>query len=230
MRTSIRRSAYQPLYFATPAFLLLALIAGCTSDTESTDTGEGGRPPRDTNTVEGEGLPCEILTTLKLNCWACHGLTPNSGAPFSLVSRDDLLTVSSDGGTRGERALARMRASEKPMPPSGARVQEGEIQALEDWLNADAPAGVCEETGGPCQTCAAFAENIAQCVQQTGAPNVCNEDSAPSFFICISQNCEGRCAVTSPGGEPPPCDVANEADCTACIAEFCTAVQEQCDQ
>jgi hypothetical protein len=230
MRSSMPKGADPRPVPQASALLLLALVSGCGTETESTDTGEGGRPPRDTTTVEGEGLPCDILTTLKLNCWACHGLVPNSGAPFSLVSRDDLLTVSSDGGTRGERAIIRMRASEKQMPPNGPRVQEGEIQALEDWLGADAPAGVCEDTGGPCQTCAEFAGKIAQCVPQTGMANVCNEELAPSLYICISQNCGGRCVVTPPGEEPLPCDPANEEDCQACIAESCATAQEQCDQ
>jgi hypothetical protein len=112
-------------------------FTGCANDDDD------GRPPRDEGEiVAGEGLSCEIAKTLATYCWGCHGQVPAASAPFSLLSRSELLLISG-GETRAVRAATRMRAPVAPMPPSGQRVPEAEIGVLEAWIAAGTPAEQC---------------------------------------------------------------------------------------
>lgn len=90
-------------------------------------------------------LPCEVTATLANRCWSCHGAATAGGAPMSLVSRSDLMHVSTRDSTLrvAERAVLRMRATGAPMPPGGARVPESEIAAFDTWIASGMPAVTC---------------------------------------------------------------------------------------
>jgi hypothetical protein len=233
----------QPLRAATwlVATILLVIIAAC-SDNDSTSTGErvdsgggsdGSRAPRDSGSgVEGEGLSCFIKTTLQNNCWACHGSRPTNGAPYSLINREEFLMVADQGQTRLQRAIERMRSTTKPMPPNGRNaVPDAEIKTFEDWGKAGTPTEQCAAgDAGACKTCTDMVNDYAACVSPSGAPNLCDNQKGPSFFICASQQCNKECGLaTSPGGTPEtPCDPANGAACRTCLETKCKTDLEAC--
>lgn len=119
------------------------LIIGASAVSGCTDGDDDERPPRDSSdVVKGEGLSCQIAKTLETYCWGCHGEVPTASAPFSLLSRSELLLLS-QGQTRAARSVARMRAPLVPMPPAGPRVPEEEIEVLEAWIAASTPEAQC---------------------------------------------------------------------------------------
>jgi hypothetical protein len=200
---------------------LILLLASC-------DDSDDERPPRDTgDVVVGEGLSCVLADTLEKNCWGCHGEIPSNGAPFALVSRTDLLTKTTQGATRAERSVARMRATSKPMPPTGARVPEQEIAILEAWMNAGSPAEMCTTT---CLKCADLLENFVSCAPMDGtAPNVCNASGGQSYYICANQACATVCGIAAPGQPQPACPNQPDA-CRACLQTNCDDEKQVCDQ
>jgi hypothetical protein len=104
--------------------------------------GAGGAPGGTTTTGgTGSGLPCDVESVVQSQCQGCHSSPPRNGAPFSLVTRADLQA-------HGTAAVSAM--SSGAMPPSGPRASAAEIQTLQNWLNAGAPAGTCggTTTGG----------------------------------------------------------------------------------
>jgi hypothetical protein len=114
---------------------------GCADGDEDED--DDGRPQRDDGeVVVGEGLSCEIAKTLETYCWSCHGQVPTASAPFSLLSRSELLLISA-GQTRAVRAVTRMRAPRGRMPPAGPGVPEAEIGGFEAWIAAGTPTEQC---------------------------------------------------------------------------------------
>jgi uncharacterized membrane protein len=125
----------------TIVFALAVLFS--TSCTDSDD--DDGRPPRDSgDVIKGEGLSCEIAKTLETHCWGCHGEVPTAGAPYSLLSRSELLLTSIQGQTRAARSVTRMRAPMGQMPPAGRpRVPEADIGVLEAWIAAGTPEAQC---------------------------------------------------------------------------------------
>ena len=57
----------------------------------------------------------------RVRCTDCHGARLAGGAPNHLVTYDDLVAPSEDEPTKtiAEVSLARMKATNKPMPPDG---------------------------------------------------------------------------------------------------------------
>lgn len=124
------------------SWIALGMQAGECGGSTPMDAGA----PMDAGPLDLSGdLPCEITATLANRCWSCHGAVPAGGAPMSLISRADLIQVSTRDPTLrvAERAVLRMRATSGPMPPSGARVPESEIAALDSWIALGMPAVTC---------------------------------------------------------------------------------------
>lgn len=216
---------------ATSLLFGCALLA-CGAPTDGPDAGRR-RPPRDSGvTVEGEGLPCSIAATLKDACWSCHGAEPTSSAPYSLVSRADLVTAIADT-TRGARVVSRMRAQGgRLMPPGGPPVDEAAIAEIEAWISMGAPFTSCgAPDAGGCVPCSTLITNISTCVPLGMGgmmPNFCNPRSIDTF-ICAGQQCGRECGVALPGGIPPkPCNAAESAGCVACIQTKCAAQERAC--
>lgn len=210
---------------------LLLTHCGGEESSESTAT-TGGRPPRETPGVVGEGLSCELRQTFETHCWSCHGDIPMSGAPFSLINRTDLLTTGNGGQSRAERSVARMRATSMPMPPGVApTVPDAAIKVVEDWIAAGHPAGECTDPMGGCTTCAALVDQFVACESPMtgGMPNLCSMDQGPNFFICSVTSCGDLCGLALPGQPAPPCDPAKGANCRQCLETNCKTQLEACD-
>ncbi len=105
-------------------------------------------PVPDAGVAPTGDLPCDVAQVLAKHCLGCHGPTPGSGAPDSLVTRADLLEESFRGGTLGARSVERMKDTQFPMPPAyaGPRATAAEIAAVERWVTAGQPAGTCSST------------------------------------------------------------------------------------
>lgn len=96
------------------------------------------------------GMPCEVASVLAARCISCHGTTPTSGAPSSLMTRDDLLAPSALGGTVASRCVVRVKEPVASMPPpyTGDTLTPAEVATLEGWVNAGLPGGACQSSLG----------------------------------------------------------------------------------
>lgn len=109
--------------------------AGVDAGVEPVDAG----PEQDA----GAGLPCDVDAVIANGCRSCH--RAGGTAPMPLMSRGHFLaaTPSNPAVTVGAQSIARMRNVTAPMPPSG-QLPNAEIQAVEAWVNAGMPVGVCD--------------------------------------------------------------------------------------
>ncbi|MDP3155132.1 MAG: hypothetical protein Q8N23_20800 [Archangium sp.] len=138
----------------TALFLALSLAACGPATEQGPEQPLAAAPVGADTTVPDAGvaptgdLPCEVAQVLAKHCLSCHGPTPGSGAPDSLVTRADLLEESFRGGTLGARSVERMKDTQFPMPPAyaGPRATAAEIAAVERWVDAGQPAGTCSST------------------------------------------------------------------------------------
>ncbi len=112
-------------------FIALAvLIAGCSGATNNSESSSGYVDGVDAGTsstgASVTGLPCEVATVLADKCTSCHSSPPAGGAPFPLVSYEDLTKESPSypGQTIAQRSVARMQDTASPMPPGGGASAE----------------------------------------------------------------------------------------------------------
>jgi hypothetical protein len=147
-----------PLYFACfdyPAPVPASAIGGNLTDTAAATDTSGSDLLGRVDVAAGELLPCDVETLLATHCRGCHGASPSSYAPMSLVTRADLLAPGLTDPTKSmaELSLARMTHATRPMPPApGERVPQGDIDAFSAWIAASAPAGDCQSAPDPFDT------------------------------------------------------------------------------
>lgn len=83
-----------------------------------------------------------IKNIVRVRCLTCHTSTPQFGAPMSLETYDDTQREQSPGTMIYDRMLARIEASQSPMPPtSQAPLTEEEKILVRQWVEAGAPLG-----------------------------------------------------------------------------------------
>jgi hypothetical protein len=89
--------------------------------------------------AEGAGdLPRDVAEVFA-RCTSCHSAT-HTAAPMALVRYEDLVAPGhGNKRTIADEAVARMRSTSAPMPPSGPRVPESEIGRVEKWLANGTP-------------------------------------------------------------------------------------------
>jgi uncharacterized membrane protein len=120
---------------------------------ESTEQAEDEREvpaeveaPVEPETPDEIGLPCAVKMVLAAHCQGCHGVDAKNGTP--LLNRDNLVTVSKKDPTVTviERALLRVTATEKPMPPlgKGEAPSQEEQKILRDWVEHGSQPGRCD--------------------------------------------------------------------------------------
>jgi len=111
--------------------------------------------PPDAETIlpsNGDGLPCEVRAILADHCQTCHGAKPSNGAPFPLVSYQDLTRKNAAGIVIADRVVARIKSTTSPMPPMpSSPLSATEITAIETWATAGAAANTtdCHAMPGP---------------------------------------------------------------------------------
>ena len=147
--------------------LATAALVGCFAqngpgfgdDPDGGGSGDNGNPSADSDGAApalddagkpvATGVPCGVETILSTYCWSCHGVTPS--APSRLMTYADLTAPSVSNGSvsEAEEALARMKDTKSPMPPSGPRPSASEIATFEAWVTASTPKGAkCGGTTG----------------------------------------------------------------------------------
>lgn len=156
------------------------------------------------------GIGCDVATVLATKCISCHHSPPTGGAPYALVTRDQLLAPAPGfaGQTVAERCLARMKAATSPMPPAPASpATAAEIATYEGWVDAGMPAGTCNM--GP--TCASQtfyppgAEGSGD-MNPGEACKACHASEAPSRVYAYmgtvfpSMHEQNRCLANPPAG------------------------------
>ncbi len=111
-------------------------------------SGSGG-PAADGGTVAAgratsgtTALPCNVNTILKTSCQSCHGATPLSGVPMSLISWEDTQkpAVSNPAITVHDMVKMRIHDTVKPMPMTGMLPADS-LATLDAWLDGGAIAG-----------------------------------------------------------------------------------------
>lgn len=89
-----------------------------------------------------DGLSCDVRAILKKSCFACHGATPQFGAPFSLATAADLRN-------HGSQVAMRIADAQRPMPPEpNPRLSADEQAVLTQYINAGAPVSTCADSSG----------------------------------------------------------------------------------
>ncbi|MET0283186.1 MAG: hypothetical protein ABW352_01900 [Polyangiales bacterium] len=150
--------------------------AGSESEPEPEPTEESEPEP-----TAASGMPCDVSALLAQRCQSCHGDPTQHGAPFSLVTREDLQAKTKDGSTRLEAALARAQDDKSPMPPAPAkRLDKAELASLEAYLAAGLPA------------------SDATCTPTPEAP----DKAGAGATIPKPDDCEESFELTAHGAEP----------------------------
>ena len=95
------------------------------------------------------GLPCEVQILLESRCnTGCHSDPPQMAALMPLVTLADLRKASRTDPTQsnGQRAVIRIQAIDKPMPPPPAQALSAtDIATLKGWVEAGMPSAVCAQ-------------------------------------------------------------------------------------
>jgi len=118
---------------------------------EGSGGGAGGAGGSGGGSTLGDGLPCDIASTLRTRCASCHGSPLAGGAPYAILSLADLQAAAPGhpGETVGARCVARMTAATSPMPPgSGPTVPSAELTAFQAWVTGGLQPGSCGTGGG----------------------------------------------------------------------------------
>ena len=117
----------------------LTVIAaiGCTNDSESDLLLVDDTDEIVDNNTDDDDSPTELITfnadvrpILSNACWACHS-DPPAGAPFPLVTYDQVLARAENGQLLG--AISRPAGDPRIMPPSG-RLPQATIDLIAQWI------------------------------------------------------------------------------------------------
>ncbi|MBI2393350.1 MAG: hypothetical protein HYV09_27450 [Deltaproteobacteria bacterium] len=124
------------------------LSISCSGATTSDEPSSEWVDPADVGTGSSavSGLPCDVADLLLARCTSCHSNPPVGGAPYALVTYDDLARSSpaNPGQTVAQRSLIRMEDAKSPMPPGGATAAEG--ATLKAWIGGGMPRVDCSST------------------------------------------------------------------------------------
>ena len=121
--------------FTLVFFICLLLVLGCTNDSESdllmTDDQETTDPIDDDDSTEATVTFTEdIQPIITQNCLGCHSNPPRNGAPFALVTYDQVSSRSNSV----LNAVSRQTGQPGAMPPSG-RIPQAAIDLIEQWID-----------------------------------------------------------------------------------------------
>lgn len=108
--------------------LIIALLSGCTNDSES--------DLEDYTQIENVTYNGTVRTIITENCIVCHTQPPQNGAPMSLLTYDD---VKNAVITRGLIDRISSFDSDFGMPFGGPRLPQSKIDLIKAWKNANYP-------------------------------------------------------------------------------------------
>jgi len=90
------------------------------------------------------GAWCKVRVLLEIKCQRCHGVEPENGAPFSLVSYEDTQVENRRGRPRFEAIEAAVAGDYMPpsfivLEPPVESLSESERELLLGWCASGAP-------------------------------------------------------------------------------------------
>ena len=126
-----------PLFLGT----VLVSIACSSTTTEQPPAPSGGDAQADAPVqVELDDtnlIPCAPRQVLQTVCQKCHSKPPQSGAPFPLVTRSNVVRATPDGQIR-ELMIQQIEAGRMPLTP--VTIDDGSRAILLEWLKDGATA------------------------------------------------------------------------------------------
>lgn len=128
------------------AFFVFATLVGCGGSTvdEGSPTTDSGVTTNPDSAVTASALPCDVDAVLETQCRSCHGATPKSGAPMSLVTLDELRKNAAKVKERINLPADTVgRMPQKPNAPLSA----ADLGVLNAWLDGGTPARTTDCTG-----------------------------------------------------------------------------------
>jgi hypothetical protein len=161
----VQRHFFAPLFAFTSASLL---IAACTADLEEGcvsgkcspeglptsssggDQGGDGGPTCMPGPTTGD-VPCDVFEVIHRECHRCHTDPLVMGAPFPLLTYEDIQEPFNDKIRRFQRMNQVIRPNGVPRMPLGGMLNDQDLKILGDWLTMCAPP-VTEGTGCECTT------------------------------------------------------------------------------
>ena len=186
----------------------------------SSQSGSGGAGGRAAAGVAGSSVPGDVQTLLVNRCDSCHGTTPASGAPRSLVTYADLTQSdpANTSMTEAQVGLLRMQSTTSPMPPAPASpATAAEVATLQNWVNSGYSSGSCSgDAGAPTPDPLNAAPTCTSKITQNGGSE--GSSSMAPGRACIS--CHSGSGGEAPkfviagtlyptGHEPDNCNGAN---------------------
>ena len=124
----------------------LSLLAGCYAGNASPYNEAGTGNAGSGVFPSADGTPCPVADMLAQYCVRCHSGSSVSASTVTLTSYANL-TAASGSGTVAQKALAKLRDSNRPMPPRGEPAPNAQqVQALADWIAGGYVRGMCSGT------------------------------------------------------------------------------------
>ena len=109
--------------------LLILFVCSCTNDTESDLLQlENQEKPDETGPIT---YMANIKSIVDSNCIGCHSSPPVNGAPFSLITYNQVRAFADNGSLF--RAMNRQTGEASAMPPSG-RLPQASIDLISQWI------------------------------------------------------------------------------------------------
>jgi len=146
----MKSTRIQKLWFLViPGFVIVSGCGGNVNGAESHYIDDAGTFSDGSSTSGASGLPCDVANALA-SCRSCHGTTPTTGTPMSLVTYEDLTrpSLSDPSQSNAQLSIVRMKDPTSTMPPSPAsRASAADIAVLESWVAAGTPKGECGDAG-----------------------------------------------------------------------------------
>ena len=131
-------SPHPPRAVLLAAFFLGTVLVSIACSSDSTDPPlpppSGGDAQVDAPIVEVDDsnlIPCAPRAILQNVCQKCHTKPPQNGAPFPLVTRSNIVRVTSDGQIR-ELMIQQLETRRMPLAP--VTIDDGSRTILLEWL------------------------------------------------------------------------------------------------
>lgn len=113
-------------------FLLVFSVWNCTNDSEADLIETEEDQINDDLTTSGVSYENTVRAIIQNGCVGCHNSPPRNGAPFALVTYEQVSTRASSILS----AMSRQNGSASAMPPSG-RLPQNSIDKIQEWIDND---------------------------------------------------------------------------------------------
>jgi uncharacterized membrane protein len=113
-------------------FLLVISIWNCTNDSEADLIEMEEEVINENPNLSGVTYDNTVRAIIQNGCVGCHNSPPRNGAPFALVTYEQVSTRANSILS----AMSRQNGSASAMPPSG-RLPQNSIDKIQEWIDND---------------------------------------------------------------------------------------------